>query len=413
MSLTISNPSITHTFGNVACVAIDYMQSFFPSNFFTKTHISTKMAHRQLDAFRAKSGFWKNKKPMLILRPRIEYDDSGKWFYGSTMVNRVTNSFSPMEFADLVPLVHDPKHGVGVHFLWNRYKIIYDIVIVVDTYNKQINIMNDLKNRMNIECPFLHRTYLEAYIPKTVIYNIADHLHIPREDTASILEYLNTYSKTPITYKLHNGNGKDEFFMMYPTNIEVITSDLSADDGETRGIIADTYTIGLAVSMEFYGVASWYTFIGDRDDSILRAPYDDDLSKNGDRIVPFSSIPLDYDLGLEKGWKIFSSPFYFAEAKTNLDVTDIHSILDAPSLRSIIRHHRNHHIPLEPFVQFRCFKGREELPRGVKGFDIDLDKKCIYTYNPEGNVSYRLFVLVNSLAINQMAAEITNFKEEK
>ena len=413
MSLTISNPSITHTFGNVACVAIDYIQSFFPSNYFTKTHISTKMANRQLDAFRAKKGFWKNKKPMLVLRPRIEYDDSGKWFYGSTMVNRVTNSFSPMEFADLVPLTHDPEHGAGLHFLWNRYKIIYDIVIIVDTYNKQINIMNDLKNRLNIEWPFLLRTNLEAYIPKTAIYNIADHMHIDRNDTAGILDYMNTYSATPITYKLHNGNGHDEFFMLYPTNIETISSDLSADDGETRGIISDTYTINLALSMEFYGVSAWYTFIGDKNDCIIRAPYDEDLSKNNGRIIPISTIPLDYDLGLEKGWKILSSPFYFAEAKTNLDITDISSILDSGSLKAIINHHRKNNIPLEPFVQFRCFKGRQELPRGVKGFDIDFDKKCIYTYNPEGNVSYRLFVLINSLSINNMATEITNFKEEK
>jgi hypothetical protein len=369
------------------------------------------MANRQLDAFRAKSGFWKNKKPMLVLRPRIEYDDSSKWYYGSTMVNRVTNSFSPMEFGDLVPLVHDPGHGAGVHFLWNRYKIIYDIVIIVDTYNKQINIMNDLKNRLNVEYPYLLKTNLEAYIPKTVVYNIADHMHIDRKDTAGILEYLNTYSAVPITYKLHNGNGHDEFFMLYPTRIETISSDLTADDGDTRGIIADTYTVGLSLSMEFFGVSSWYTFIGDGDDTMIRAPYDEDLSKNDDRIIPISSIPLNYNLGLDKGWKILSSPFYFADDSSKVDTTDISSILDMSSLQAIIKHHRYNHIPLEPFVQFRCFKGRKELPRGVNGFDIDLDKKCIYTYNPEGNISYRLFVLINSLAINNMATEITNFNK--
>lgn len=407
MSVTMSNPSITYTFGNVACVAIDYIQSFFPENYFTKTHISTKMANRQLDAFRAKSGFWKNKKPMLILRPRIEYDDSSKWFYGSSMVNRVTNSFSPMEFADLVPLIHDPEHGTGLHFLWNRYKIIYDIVIVVDTYNKQINIMNDLKNRMNIECPFLLHSSLEAYIPKSSIYSIADFHHIKRDDTANILGYLNTYAATPITYKLHNGNGHDEFFMMYPSNIETICSDLTADDGDTRGIISDTYTIGLSLSMEFYGVAAWYTFLGDKDDSIIRAPYDDDIDAEN-RIIPITTIPMDYDLGLEKGWKILSAPFYFADKNCEVDETDISSILNMGSIKLIMDHHKRFHIPLDPFIQFRCFKGRKELERGVNGFDISLEKQCIYTYRPVGGESYRLFVLINSLAINNMATEIMN-----
>lgn len=413
MSITMSNPSITHTFGNVACVAIDYIQSFFPENYFTKTHISTKMAHRQLDAFKAKSGFWKNKKPLLILRPRIEYDDSAKWFYGASMVNRVTHSSSPMEFGDLVGLVHDPEHGVGVHFLWNRYRIIYDIVIVVDTFNKQINIMNDLKNRLNIEFPHMIETYLEAYIPKTVVYNITDHLGIDRKDTASILEYLNTYSTVPITYKLHNGSGNDEFFMLYPTHIESFSTDLTADDGETRGIISDTYTIGLSLSMEFYGVSNWYTFIGNGKDDIIQAPMDEDLIKNDGRIVPISSIPMGYDLGLEKGWKILASPIYFVDQKDKIDITDLSSIFNMASVKSLINHHKTNNIPLEPFLQFRCFRGGKEIPRGINGFDIDMNKKCIYTYNPIGGESYRLFILINSLAINNMATEITNFKMEK
>ena len=413
MGITISNPSITHTFGNVACVALDYIQSFFPNNYFTKTHISTKMAHRQLDAFRAKTGFWKNKKPMLVLRPRIELDDSAKWFYGSTMTSRVTHGTSPMEFADLVPLVHAPSEGVGLHFLWNRYKIIYDVVIIVDTYNKQINIANDLKNRLNIDFPYRLNTCLEAYIPKSAVYTIADHMHIDRNNTTEILEFMNTYSASPITYKLHNGSNKDEFFMLYPTNIETFSSDLQLDDGETRGIIADTYTIGLSLSMEFYGVSAWYTFIGDKDETIIRAPFDDDIAKNDGAIIPISSIPLNYDLGLDKGWKILSSPCYFADPTQKIDETDISSILSMSSIRALITHHKNKHIPLEPFLQFRCFKGREELQRGPKGFDIDLDKQVIYTYYPDGKLSYRLFVLINSLAINNMATEITNFREEK
>ena len=123
MSITISNPSIVHTFGNVACVAINYIESFFPENFFTKTHIATKMAHRQLDPFRARTGFWKNKKPMLVLRPRIDFDGSSNWFYGSTMMTRVTHSDSPMEFCDLVEVMHDDENRVSVQYIWNRYKV--------------------------------------------------------------------------------------------------------------------------------------------------------------------------------------------------------------------------------------------------------------------------------------------------
>lgn len=412
MSLTISNPSIVHTFGNVACVAMNYIQSFFPEDFFTKTHISTKMSHRQLNVYRAGTGFWKNKKPMLVLRPRIDFDSSSNWFYGSAMMSRMTHSSSPMEFGDLVPIIHDPENAVDVQFLWNRYRIVYDVAIIVDTYNAQINIMNDLRNRLNIEYPYRIKTVLEAYIPKSVIFSIADYMEIDHNDTAKILEYLNTVSTVPITYKIHDGSGTEEFFMMYPTSIESIATDLTPDDGETRGIIADTFTISLSLSMEFNAVGVWYTFMMDGYDVKRMAPMDNIAGNNGERIIPVSSIPLGYNLGLEAGWKILESPFYFTSVpEDQVDETDISSILDMYSVKTLIEHHTKMHIPLEEFLQFRVFKGDKEIPRGVNGFDISLEKKCVYTYHPQANIQYRLFVLINSLAINDMATEIMNYSK--
>ena len=417
MSVTISNPSIVHTFGNVACVAVEYMKSFFPEDFFTKVHVSTKMSHRQLDVFRAKPGFWKNKKPMLVLRPRIDWDNTGNWFYGSAMMNRWTHGRSPMEFADLVTLIKDEETATLVQFLWNRYRVVYDCVIVLETYNQQVNIMNDLRNRLDIEVPYPLRTTLEAYLPKSIVYSIADNVGIPRDDTARILEYLNTYSEAPITYKLHKGSGNHEFFMMYPTNIEVISSDVSPDDGDTRGVVTDTYTIGLSVSMEFNAVGVWYTFLMDGIDERRQAPMDEicDIhgnKQNGDTIIPISSIPLGFDLGLEKGWKILEAPFFFPEPdKDGVDTTDISSILDQVSVKALILHHEKMNIPLDGFLQFRVFAGTRELSRGKgeNGYDISFEKRCIYIYHPNVYESHRIFVLINSMAINNMATEITNF----
>lgn len=413
MSLTQSNPSISHTFGNVACLAISYIQSFFPENYFTKTHISTKMAHRQLDVFRAKPGFWKNKKPMLVLRPRIGFDDSSRWFYGSAMTNRMTHGSSPMEFGDIHTFLRDPERKIDVSFLWNRYKIIYDIAIITDTYNKQTNITNDLINRLAIDGPPPRiPTTLEAYIPRAIINEIAEYLNIEKTDTAKLLDYMNTYAVTPVTYKLQNSSGHDEFFMMYPTKVETICSDLTPEDGEMRGMIADTYTISLSMSMEFYGIGVWYSFIANGLDEFRVTPIDDE-SYDPNRIIPIMSVPLGYNLRLEHGWKILASPFYIPDTPENgVDTTSMESVMGQQSIQSLINHSKAMSVPLDPFLKFRCFKGGKELPRGVHGFDIDLNNQCIYTYNPDETATYRLFVLVNTLAINNMAAEITNLNKE-
>ena len=46
MSIRRSNTSITHTFGNVACVALDYIKYFYYKNLFKTVHISTKVKYR-------------------------------------------------------------------------------------------------------------------------------------------------------------------------------------------------------------------------------------------------------------------------------------------------------------------------------------------------------------------------------
>ena len=76
MSILQANASVTHTYGNVACLAMDYIKKYFDDDFFKVTHISTKLGHRQLNIYRTKIEFWKLHKPILLMRPRIEMDDS-------------------------------------------------------------------------------------------------------------------------------------------------------------------------------------------------------------------------------------------------------------------------------------------------------------------------------------------------
>lgn len=427
MSIIASNTSITHTFGNVACVAMNYIESYFGKDFFNVKHISTKMAYRQLDVFRSKKEFWKYNKPMLILRPRIEMDDSSKWFYGSTMMSRITNSKLPMAFENTIDYLESKEWGTMLRFAWNRLKITYDVVIIVETYNQQLNIAHGLINQLIPNAPFYIKTSLESYIPKNLVYPMAKHLGIPTNNTAEILKYMNTYSQTPVTYKFKNGSGTDEFFMLYDTDIETIVSDISIDDGEGKGVVQDTYTISFSMSMEFNAVGVWYLFLQNANPTYTVAAPDagvigpkkveDGLPK--ERIVPILSIPLRYDLNLKEGWSIFSSPMYFIDAniaKGEYDETDLTQVLTVPlqeTITGIVKHHKGMNIPLDTVIQFRCFKDNRELPMGKNGFEIDLDKFIIRTWDCSPRVTYRLFILTNNLLINGIASEITEFNKEK
>ena len=101
--------------------------------------------------------------------------------------------------------------------------------------------------------------------------------------------------------------------MLYGTNVEVVLSEISGDDGESIGMITDTYTIGLSMSFEFNAPGSWYVFLKDNNPNFIMNPTDSEIEAGnqklvGERIVPLLTIPLKYNLHLEEGWKILQSP---------------------------------------------------------------------------------------------------------
>lgn len=415
MSIRKSNTSITHTFGNVACVALDYIKSFFSEDFFNTVHISTKVAYRQLDVFRSKREFWKLQKPMLIMRPRIELDDSSKWFYGSTEANRVHNAYYGVEFGSLIPLLIDKQHGVNVSFLWNRLKIQYDVAIILETANMQMNIAHALHNMIVPNAPFMIETSLESFIPKNIVYSACNQVGISSKDTARVLEYMNSLSKTPITYKFKNGSGNNEFFALYPTGVETIVSDISMDDGNNRGLAQDNYTISFTMSCEFNCMATFCCILRDDNDSIITDPIDNtDYLENKGTTIPIFTIPILSNFPVKPGWRIASSPMFTVEPKyingITVDETDISSII-TPSIQKIINHQKGMNLPLGLFMEFKLYANKEELIPD-KDYTIDLDKYIIRTTKCIPSATYRLFLLVNNAYIHATSSEITKFNQE-
>lgn len=392
---------------------MDYVKKYFSDDFFKHVHISTKLAYKQLTAFQSRSEFQKLHKPILILRPRIDINDDAKWFYGSTMMNRVYNAKNPMEFASRVDLINDRQRGLSFQFMWNRCKIYYDVIIIVDSYNEQLNIASYLNNMIVPNAPFFIKTALESYIPKNMVYAMADYLKIDRQDTSEILHYLNSNGNTPFTYKFKDGSGNDEFFSLYGTNIEAIVSDLSTDDGSERGLTTDTYTITFTVSLEFNAMGAYFLSIRDNNPKYIMCPPGSDRG-NGDTIIPLFSIPLYNGLkDIPDGWRIVNSPSLVISDIIR-DETDLSPVLDKPIIE-VIKYQRAMHLDQHLFINFRLFGGYRELKYG-EDFEVDLHnlkEPKLIVYNGKPRMTYRLFVLINNSYIHSITSDIVAFNQEK
>lgn len=410
MSILQANASVTHTYGNVACLAMEYIKKYFDDDFFKVTHVSTKLGYRQLNIYRTKIEFWKLHKPILLMRPRIEMDDSSKYFYGSAFMNRMHNVRSPMEFSSTVNLLRDDKYGTSIEFLWNRTKVYYDFVMIFDSYNEQLNIANYLMNMIVPNTPFPVATSLESYVPKHIIYTIADHVGIPRDNTAEILRYLNTMGKVPFTYKFKDGSGNEEFFALYNTNVETICSDFSIDDGSMKGMVASNFMISFTLSCEFNMMGCYYLFLRDEDDRFHMAPTED-INKKSVTANIFT-IPLMYDLKLEPGWRIYSAPSFFVKGAK--DSVPIGAII-TNDIKDIYAYQRGMGLDESTFIQFRVFRNRMELKKDVD-FVVDtsdVENMTLTVINCNATATYRLFLLIHSNYIHSITAEMEEFHKEK
>lgn len=409
MAILGCNTSISHTYGNVACLVMEYIKKYFGDNYFKTQHISTKLAYRQLDIFRTQKEFFKRSKPMLILRPRIELNDSSVFMYGTAMTQRMTNALNSPEFTNTMELFKDNQKGAMMRFGINRLKVYYDVVIIVETMNQQINLAHALSNMVIPNRPFKISAPLESYIPKNLLYPMCDYLGMDRMDTAEILKYMNTNSVYPITYKLKNSSGNKEFFCLYDNNIEVTIGDMSLDDGNDKGMIQDAFSISMSMSCEFYAISTYYLYLKGMAEGYSMCPMDDDTIDKQGHVEPLYSIPLLTNMKLDEGWKIYNSPTITIPHGVEEDVTDITELFDK-TLMAIIKHQRGMNLPLDIFLKFKVYKGTQELTPN-EGYIIDLDSRELIIKDCDHRYTYRLFIIINNLYIHSLSKEIVDFNK--
>ena len=206
--------------------------------------------------------------------------------------------------------------------------------------------------------------------------------------------------------------------MLYNTNIEIIASEITIDDGESTGMVQDTYTISFSISAEFNGVGTWYLFLKNSNPEFITVPTGQNSSSE-DRIIPITSIPLKYDLKLTPGWEIYSRPCFFVTEPED-DRTDLSSQIST-SVFNLIKMTMKSGMTLnDTMVRFECFKDTRRLKIG-EGFDIDIKEDPgkpdgmridVVVHDCTPHITYRLFILVNNFVVNNIAAEVTEFNKE-
>jgi len=408
MEIAVAHMSLAHTFGNMTAFITEYIKKLFPKNYFNTVNVSSTAAFRYFNIFdNTNKEFIKRRKPMLIVRPRIESNDDA-FLAGTLLTSRITDNYIDLDYGNLQPFFEDRDNNTHIKFLMNRVRMNFDCTIIVEQQMEQINQYFYLKNVIRHEHPFYINTFLESNIHRNLIKGVACVAGIDRDDIKSILDYFNKCSLYPLTYKMKNSTGNDEFFRYYPATVDAMFTGLSMDDGSKRGFVADSYAINFTVTTEF-NTSGLYYFFTERKDIIEQIEFD---IENDNKIIPIFTINNLYNLvEPPAGWELYIAPLFKVSTNRTPDTLDVSHLIN-DGIKNCIKYYLKQGISMDSLIKVFVFKDNDVLDNETDySFDYE---NLILTVNKTNTVStYRMLMYINLFLINDLIARIHKIDEEK
>lgn len=418
---SMASPNMAHVYGNVASFVKEYITQLFPDKFKT-VYINTTIAYRDHARFKYNGKeFIKKRKPMLLIRPRLELDNNDAFLAGTLFTERKTDVINAREWGNLQEYIVDKKKGLYIKYLMNRLTMDFDISLVFETQMQQINYVHYFKNRVRQNAPFVVQTNLESMITRDMIVLLGelagikpvegDQLNVP-----AILDYMNRHGVYPTTYKMKNSTGRDEFFRYHPAGIEMIITGLSVDDGSKSGQVSDNFTINFTVRTEFSTAGLYYLFSGKEQipDKYRHLVGPDDY-ENYNTVIPLFTSKNVFDMYVPEGWNLYMCPtFTMSRNDPRPYILSVEQIFNN-SLLECLNYHKRFNIPHDVFLNLQCFKDNRmmSVARGEWELIEHEGELSLKLYNCNPASTYRLLVCVNTVYINDLISKICGAEEEK
>lgn len=241
---------------NIVACFNEWFQSFFEPNYFKFVRIRTQSSYQDFKTFM--KGIYKKEKPFLVIDPRtVELDENS--IFAQNMINRYN--------------IIDPKHdNFGAKLIYsmeimksdmfeliyrrNRFRFEFDIMIMEQTLDRQINTYNMMLMNIRHNSKFLLTRTIPHLLPIKHIRNIAT-FHNYNWKSEEFLTFLNSISKYPIIRRI-TPNGTYMFFMEQTLNIQVEVNNIPSKDTvenseaiEWGARIVDSFTMIADLPTEF------------------------------------------------------------------------------------------------------------------------------------------------------------------
>jgi hypothetical protein len=351
-------PSSVHGYS----LAVEYMRDWFldkfDKNFFKTVYINGK--HSLDDYSRFSIGeMTKRNKPALAIVPTInfEYDRNNQDTYmggKELLIGKFNHNKS---------FFRDYEKNIFLGLNLRELEVGFYYRVRVSTRAQQIDLYRHMELAFKIGFTQYEYIQVDFHIPMELMLNIANHAGFLIEDNkikdiVGFVNYMNSYSEFPITYKLRTINGKNEFFIRVPNvYVHIACLDkLSADDGEVEGVGTNNFNIDMQAVLRIM-VPHYYVY------------------KSAQKITKYiPTSELDSTIGIytfkvfdipetnERKWAKYITTAYELDYTEQINIPIDISVLFKDDLKKIINDHLNIGISPSSFIDIRLYNYSENSP---------------------------------------------------
>lgn len=408
--------SVAHTYGNVTSVIARYIENLLPKNFFRTVQISSKVAYREFDYRRnSNRDFFKKRRPILAIKPRIILNDDDRFLSGTYLTTTIFENEDAMNWGELQPFFEDNEKQLYVKYRMNRMVMEFDIAIVQETLMEQLNIVTYLQNRVRQNLPFFIETALESHVDDSLIKILSEQSGIPiRDEEGSVkkfLDYVNSHSYYPVTYKLKNSTGKDAFFRYYNTNLDVTISDFEIDEVTRTNHLNTHSMITFRCRCEFTGAGAYYLFTRD-DIKIDNVEIGLGTDNPQDTIIPLLTVENKRpgEEYVPNDWELYTTSLFKVEHKDfdNIDMKDLFT----KTTRYNICYNIQQGVPGYTFIKFLIMKDNEYI-KEFMDYIVDYKNMVVTIADCNLDSTYRVYVYMDLNAMNNIVSNLMDFETKE
>ena len=422
MNKTITNGSIAHTVGNVTTLFTEFLKSLFPDSFFQYVHVATRMAYReQKQEENSDYEFIKKRKPILIIRPKIDINNTDIFLTYSLFTTNLFGADLTLNESNMQPFFLDREAQCQINYMLNRIRVVFECTMMFDTEFEQINQYAYFLNLFTQERVYRMNTALEFYIPPSIMELVSAYSGVPIKDndhgtTKHFLDYFMQHSNKYVTIKERTSSSTIDFFMFYPLSIDYVFTDITKDDPNKKDWASDSCNINFTLTTEFNTVAI-YDFATKQKKNVeilgevsigpkKRRPIDN----GGINIIPYFTIGNLFEhTKMENGYELFYTQAFETDETIHEDedYLDLEPVFRDTNAMDIIKWHNKQGVPNSVFLQFIIMRNNDKLIEGTD-FIVDWENFKLRILKADPDKTYRLNIFVNNLYVTHLMENFNN-----